>query len=142
MFTEKNATGVTDEQAMHDVMAMLDDWKVPELSPWFDARMMARLREEQQRAPEGWFARLRDRFLYGNTATLKPMLAGAMAVLLVAGGGGYWELQQPGVQVQAQPVVSPTVKDLQILDNNAQAIQQMDQLLDDSGDKTDGSPQS
>jgi hypothetical protein len=32
---------------------------------------------------------------------------------------------------------SPTVNDLKILDNNAQAIQQMDQLLDDSASSKD-----
>lgn len=120
---------VTDEQAMREMMALLDEWKVPEPSPWFDGRMMARFREEQQRAPENWFARVRDRFLFGNTVALKPLMAGAMALLLVAGGGGY--LQMEHMQQRAMPVqASATVQDLQVLDNNDQAIQQMDQLLD------------
>ena len=135
MFSTRKTTEVSDEQAMHEMMALLDDWKAPEPTPWFDARMMARFREEVQREPEGFFARLRDRFLYGNTATLKPMLAGAMALLLVAGGGSWLEvshLQQP-----AKPAaVSATVQDLQLIDNNDQTIQQMNQLLDDA------SPQS
>lgn len=129
----KKGNSVSDEQAMREVMALLDDWQAPEPSPWFDARMMARFREEQERAPQGMFARLRDRFLFGNTATMKPMLAGAMALLLVVGGGSYFELSQAPVQ-HSQPRMSATVEDLQIIDNNAQAIQQMDQLLDDSGD--------
>ncbi len=118
---------------MREMMGLLDEWQAPELSPWFDGRMMARFREEQQRAPESWFARVRDRFLFGNTVSMKPVLAGAMAVLLVAGGGGYLQLQhsQSAMPVQA----SATVQDLQVLDNNDQAIQGMDQLLDgdDSG---------
>lgn len=117
---------VSDEQAMVEMMGLLDEWKAPEPSPWFDARMMARFREEVQREPQGWFARLRDRFLFGNTASMKPVLAGAMALLLVAGGGGYLELAHQ----QSAPVISATVQDLQVLDNNDQAIQQMDQLLD------------
>jgi hypothetical protein len=141
MFSEKKTTGVSDEQAMAEMMALLDDWKAPEPSPWFEARMMARFREEQQRAPEGLFARLRDRWLFGNTAVMKPMMAGAMAVLLVAGGGSYWELTQTGSAAHKPATVSATVQDLQILDNNAQAIQQMDQLLDDNDSGTD-SPQS
>jgi hypothetical protein len=36
---------------------------------------------------------------------------------------------------------SPTVNDLKILDNNAQALQQMDQLLDSSDDSS-GPPSS
>ncbi|AFL87451.1 hypothetical protein Terro_1132 [Terriglobus roseus DSM 18391] len=129
MFSAKKTTEVSDEQAMQEMMALLDDWKAPEPSPWFDARMMARFREEVQREPEGFFARLRDRFLYGNTATLKPMLAGAMALLLVAGGGSWLEISH--LQHQKAPAISATVEDLQILDNNDQAIQQMNQLLDD-----------
>ena len=129
MFSAKKTTQVSDEQAMHEMMALLDDWKAPEPSPWFDARMMARFREEVQREPEGFFARLRDRFLYGNTATLKPMLAGAMALLLVAGGGSWLEISH--LQHVKAAAVSATVEDLQIIDNNDQAIQQMNQLLDD-----------
>ena len=126
-------TRVTDEQAMREMMGLLDEWQAPEPSPWFDGRMMARFREEQQRAPESWFSRVRDRFLFGDSVALKPLVAGAMALLLVAGGGGYLQLQhmQSAIPVQA----SATVQDLQLLDNNDQAIQQMDQLLDgdDSG---------
>ncbi|SEC41307.1 hypothetical protein [Terriglobus roseus] len=129
MFSAKKTTEVSDEQAMHEMMALLDDWKAPEPSPWFDARMMARFREEVQREPEGFFARLRDRFLYGNTATLKPMLAGAMALLLVAGGGSWLEVSH--LQKVNAPAISATVEDLQIIDTNDQTIQQMDQLLDD-----------
>ena len=121
-------TGISDDQAMAEMMAMLGEWKAPEPSPWFDARMMARFREEVQRPPEGWLARLRDRFLLGSTLSLKPLLAGAMALLLVAGGGGYLELAH--MQPVASQATSATVQDLQILENNDQAIQQMDQLLD------------
>lgn len=119
---------ITDEQAMAEMMNLLDEWKVPEPSSWFDARMMARFREEVQREPEGWFARLRDRFLFGSSVSMKPILAGAMALVLVAGGGSYLEM----THLQSTPVTSATVQDLQILDNNDQAIQQMDQLLDGS----------
>ncbi len=129
MFSAKKTTEVSDEQAMQEMMALLDDWKAPEPSPWFDARMMARFREEVQREPEGFFARLRDRFRYGNTATLKPMLAGAMALLLIAGGGSWLEISH--LQQAKAPAISATVEDLQILDNNDQTIQQMNQLLDD-----------
>lgn len=120
---------VSDEQAMAEMMDLLGEWKAPEPSPWFDARMMARFREEVQREPQGWFARIRDRVLFGTTRNLKPMLAGAMALLLVAGGGSY--LETVHLQKVSALTTSATVQDLQILDNNDQAIQQMDQLLDD-----------
>jgi len=132
--TEKNTT-VSDERAMQEMMALLEEWQIPEPSPWFDARMMARFREEQARPPEGIFARLRDRFLFGNPIGYKPMLAGTMALVLMAGGGGYLELLH---MEKAHPAkTSATVQDLQILDNNDQAIQQMDQLLDSNDDGTD-----
>lgn len=134
VFTSKKTNEVSDEQAMQQMMLLLDEWKAPEPSPWFDARMMARFREEQQRAPESLFERLRDRWLFNQQAVMKPLMAGAMALLLVAGGGSYWQLTHLHT---AQPAaVSATVQDLQILDNNAQAIQQMDQLLDDNDDDT------
>ena len=37
---------------MREMMLLLDDWKAPDPSPWFDGRMMARFREEQARAPD------------------------------------------------------------------------------------------
>ena len=139
MFWEKKTNPVSDEQAMQDVMRLMDDWKAPEPSPWFDARMAARLREEQQRAPQGLFAQLRDRWLFSQQATMKPLMAGAMALLLVTGGGTYWQASHlhPAVKPAS---ISATVQDLQILDNNAQAIQQMGQLLDDND--VDPAPQS
>ncbi len=123
---------VSDEQAMRDVMALLDGWQVPEPSPWFDSRMMARFREEKEQAPQGFFARIRDRFLFSSAMQYKPLLAGAMALLLVAGGGSYLETSY--LHSSRAASVSATVQDLQVLDNNDQAIQQMDQLLDSADD--------
>ncbi len=71
----------------------------------------------------------------GDAISMKPVLAGAMALLLVAGGGGYVQMQH--MHQQAPAATSATVQDLQILDNNDQAIQQMDQLLD-SDDSSHG----
>lgn len=135
-FREKRSSAVSDDVAMQQVMALLDEWQAPEPSPWFDARMMARFREEQQRAPEGLFARLRDRWLYSSNSVMKPAMIGALAVLMVAGGGGYWQALHTHA---TQPSVSATVHDLQVMDNNDQTIQVMGQLLDDSDD---GPPQS
>ena len=130
---ERNAA-VSDEQAMLEVMALLDGWEAPEPSPWFDSRMMARFREEQSRVPAGWFARLRDRFQFGNATGYRPVLAGAMAlVLLAAGGGSYLEFSH---FQQSAPPPSRILQDLQVLDNNSQAIQQMDQLLDGQDDNS------
>lgn len=138
MFSGKEEkTGVPDEAAMRDVMALLDEWQAPEPSTWFDARMMARFREEQARPSEGWLARLRDTWRFGDAATLKPAMVAVLAVAMIAGGGGYWQVFHGSAA--AQPKISATVNDLQVLDSNDQTIQQMGQLLDDSDDTT---PQS
>ena len=138
-FREKRSSGVSDDaamQQMQQVMALLDEWQAPEPSPWFDARMMARFREEQQREPEGLLARMRNRWLYNSNSALKPAMVGALAVLMVAGGGGYWQALHAHA---AQPTVSAAVHDLQVMDSNDQTIQVMGQLLDDADD---GPPQS
>lgn len=135
-FDEKQSNGVSDDAAMRQVMTLLDEWQAPEPSPWFDARMLARFREEQQREPLSLLDRLRDRWLFSSSSVMKPTMIAALAVLMVAGGGGYWQALHTR---PAQPAISATVQDLQVLDNNDQTIQVMGQLLDDTDD---GQPQS
>ena len=135
-FREKKSSGVSDDAAMQQVMSLLDEWQAPEPSAWFDARMMARFREEQQREPEGLLARMRNRWLYNSNSVRKPAMVAALAVLMVAGGGGYWEALRTHT---TQPTVSAAVHDLQVMDSNDQTIQVMSQLLDDTDD---GPPQS
>jgi hypothetical protein len=60
-----------------------------------------------------------------------------MALLLIAGGGsiGIANYQRPA----AEPIrASATVNDLQILDKHEQALQQMDQLLQDDAPAATG----
>ncbi|WP_419806167.1 hypothetical protein [Terriglobus sp.] len=125
---------VSDEQAMLEMMALLDEWEASEPSPWFEGRMMARFREEQTQAPAGWLARMRDRLQFGNPIGYRPLLAGATALLLLAGGGSYFGFTH--TQHTAPAVTSRTLQDLQVLDNDDQAIQQMDQLLDGQDDNS------
>ena len=42
-------------------MALLDEWQAPEPSPYFDVRLQARLREEQQKPAAGWLAGFANR---------------------------------------------------------------------------------
>ncbi len=130
---------------MQDTYALLDDWRAPEPSAYFDQKLAVRLREEQALAPAGWFERLKSRLLYNSGRQMRPMLAGGLALLLLAGGGAVLDLSS-GMPTGAKssPQVSATVQDLQILDKNDQAIQTMDQLLQpdsSSNDQTD-SPSS
>ena len=109
--------------------SLLDTWEAPEVSHYFDQKLAVRLREEQAAPAAGWFERLKDRLLFNTGRQFRPALVGAMAILLIAGGGsiGVTTLLHP-----TQPSVSATVYDLQILDNNEQALQQEDQLLQDA----------
>jgi len=65
-------------------------------------------------------------------------MASALAVTLLLGGAstliGVHQTQS------ANQAMSPAVNDLKIMDNNAQALQQMDQLLDDSQGNEDAPP--
>jgi anti-sigma factor RsiW len=121
----------TELAELQATFALLDSWKAPEPSAYFDSKLHARLREAQAAAPEGLWSRMRSFVAFSTGRGLRPAMAGALALVLVLGGGGTLiDLYHPAVATQA----SPTVNDLKILDNNAQAIQQMDQLLDSSDD--------
>jgi hypothetical protein len=118
--------------------AMLDEWKAPEPSPYFDSKLMARLREAQAAEPEGLWERMRSFVMFSTGRSLRPVMAGALGFAVLLGGGGTFLsfYQQHPAVVQA----SPTVNDLKIMDNNAQALQTMDQLLDSSSDNSDAPP--
>jgi anti-sigma factor RsiW len=110
-------------------MAVLDEWKAPEVSPYFDSRLQARLREEQQTASRGWFAWL----------GLKPAAA-ALAVLLVVGVSLLNIGQQPGdvgYNPPPQNVVvasDSAVSDLETLDANEELLADFE-LLDQIGNE-------
>ena len=125
-------------KAMRATMSLLDEWQTPEPSPYFDVRLQARLREEREAAPVGWlarrFARLRAGISYGPGLHVRPLAAMALTVMLLIGGGTYLDLTDwnKPVQPTGQAYV---VHDLQILDSNAQVLDQMESLsANDNGD--------
>lgn len=122
--------------SLQRTMAVLDDWTAPEPSPWFDARLKARLREAEAAAPEGWWERMRSRLLFNTGRQFRPVMAGALAAVMLVGGGAAMTVS--GL-LHSGSEVSATVQDLQILDRNEQALQTMDQLLDDGGPDDDSS---
>ena len=102
-----------------ETMELLDEWKAPAPSPYFEVRLQARLREESARS---------YRFL---DWLRRPALAAAMAFLLVIGGTLYtvgYHPQAPSTLGQAQP--GAAVEDLQDLDKNHDLFANFD-LLDD-----------
>jgi hypothetical protein len=126
-------------QSLEATFALLDAWKVPEPSSYFDQRLAVRLREEQTMAPAGWFERLKARLLFNTGRQFRPALAGGLALVLLVGGGTVANLSTfsttpPSIEASA------TVQDLQILDKNDQALQTMDQLVQDDGAADEGAP--
>lgn len=112
--------------AFKQTSALLDQWPAPEVSPYFDSRLRARLRE-QAATPAGWWAWVR-----------KPALAAAFVLLAVLGGGlldlgtPRTEVPQVPVAVRSQPQADTgsAVADLQTLDQNQELYANFD-LLDE-----------
>jgi anti-sigma factor RsiW len=107
---------------LRSTMALLDEWQAPEPSPYFDMRVMARVREEQAKAP-GWLSWIR-----------KPALVVALAALMVASitlfrtDAGYRNHGDSGTVAMAPP--GTAVGDLQALDKNGEMYSDFE-LLDD-----------
>ena len=114
-------------------MAALDAWAAPEVSPWFDGRLGARLREERTAAPAGWLERLRARVLFGARVNLRPLAAAALALTVAVGGGIYEGFTAPQPVATPTQAASPVIRDLQSLDENAQVFQELNSLDQDTG---------
>jgi hypothetical protein len=129
--------GCADELAgMESTWKLLDEWQAPEPSAFFDAKLYARLRVEQTIAPASFFERAKAWLLYSSNLQMRPLAAGALATVLVIGGGTFALLDY-----QATPVAptSATVRDLQSFDGNAQLFQQLNSLDGDEDSATGAS---
>ncbi len=114
-------------------MQLLDSWVAPDPSPYFNTKMQARLRSEKALPPEGFWERLRARVLFSANVPVRAFGAAALAVVLFVGGGSaLFELHTINQPPQIQ--ASATVKDLQLLDGNAQVFQQLNALDADDAD--------
>lgn len=120
-------------------MSLMDEWATPEANPFFDAKLLARLRTEQQTSPAGFLERLKARFLYGSRLRMQPLLAGALGLVVLVGGGTYADLAW---QTAHRTQESAALRDLQSLDGNAQLFQQLDSVDQSAGqqDQDSGSP--
>jgi len=121
-------------EALRATMNLLDEWKAPEPSPFWDVRMQARLREEQQKVSAGWLQWFR-----------RPVLSVAAALCLVVGIGFYQVgrfLDEPvNPPIVAFHIPAPTgtaVADLQYLDNHIDLLQNFDALDALDGDDDAG----
>jgi hypothetical protein len=123
--------------AMQKTWKLLDEWQAPEPSPFFDAKLYARMRVEQTTAPASFFERAKAWLLYSSKLQMRQLAAGALATVVVIGGGTFalLDYQQPAPVAQT----SATVGDLQSYDGNAQLFQQLNALDGDEDSATGAS---
>ncbi len=113
-------------------MALLDEWQAPEPSPYFDTRLLARLREERREEiahPQAaWFSWLR------RPAWAMSLAAMVFAGALVLGNKSYFvetgtiATNPPSLSLPVEP--GTAVGDLQALDRNDELYADFD-VLDD-----------
>jgi anti-sigma factor RsiW len=113
--------------SLRQTMELLDEWQAPEPSPYFSARLRARMREEHAQQGAGWLAWLR-----------RPAVVTAAAALMAVGvgmlEGVHWKNTHPqDVAKNDLQVAAPgaAVRDLQYLDNHADLFSDFDALDDD-----------
>ncbi|MGA8646860.1 MAG: hypothetical protein WB628_08455 [Candidatus Sulfotelmatobacter sp.] len=115
-------------EEVRQTMALLDEWRAPEPSPYFDVRLQARLREEMAKLQAGWLAWFR-----------RPVLAAALTVLMAVGVGLFFSkgsaIYKGDDEVAVNDTLSATtegtaVSDLQSLEKNHELYSDFD-LLDD-----------
>jgi anti-sigma factor RsiW len=115
---------------LRQTMSLLDEWRAPEPSPYFNARLRARLRDEVE-APRTLAAWLRDAFSPFTQAGHRVVLAACLMLLMVAGVSLFQSTDRhnttDAVEVQQR---GTAVADLQTLDKNKDLYADFD-LLDD-----------
>jgi hypothetical protein len=122
----------TQLREFQKTMALLDEWKAPEPSAYFDTRLQARLREEMARPLAGWFSlwlmngrRLRPAWVVSVTAVL---FVGALGI----GKRSYFvepetiATKPPSLGLPVQP--GTAVGDLQALERNDELYANFDVL--------------
>jgi hypothetical protein len=116
-------------EEFRQTMALLDEWRAPEPSPYFDTRLQARLREEMAKPQVSWLHWLRRPVL---AAALTLLMGIGVGMFLARGTGIYHpggDQQIAGLELQQfQP--GTAVSDLQALDKNHELYADFE-LLDD-----------
>lgn len=112
---------------LRKTMSLLDQWEVPEPSPYFLTRVKAHARDEQQKdtahaGPLAWFRR--------------PVLAATFAAVLAA-GGVVLRLSVFQSEAPATPQTGTAVADIEQLDKNADVLVNTDLIDELSGAPSD-----
>ncbi len=122
--------------SLKSTMALLDSWKAPAPSAYFNTRMQAKLaeaRREDGTQVSGWLARLwTPSFL---RSALRPALVAAMGLAFVVGMNFYQSAvvnPAPNRNIAVGQQQGTAVADLQALDRNQELYSDFE-LLDDIG---------
>lgn len=113
---------------LRGTMTLLNEWKTPEPSPYFNVRLQARLREEKarERSPLGvvlgW---LRIGWLQ---VRWQPVTAAALSFAIAVGVIVY---QTPTSQQPPNPAGKAAIADLQLLEKNGEDYKNLGLLYDD-----------
>jgi hypothetical protein len=120
--------------SLRATMAAMDDWRMPEPSPFFGTRLKARLADVRNE-PVGWLAWLRKPMF--GIPMWRPALASAFAVVLAVGAAlMYQDGSRSGgvtngkVGPIAREIKGTAVGDLLVLEKEQELFTQLD-LLDD-----------
>lgn len=122
-------------ESLRATMGVLDTWDAPEPNPYWMTRFEARLREEEPAKRANWVERVRSRILFGSGMHVKPLAAMGFTLALLVGGGTYLDLYW-----MKTPTVAPqtaVVHDLQTLDNNAQLLDELENITQPDVDEPD-----
>ena len=119
---------VAEVASLRQTMELLDEWQTPEPSPYFSARLRARMRDEQATQARSWLTWMR-----------RPAVVTAAAALMAVGvgllEGTHWKADHQQT-VATTGVTVGAVGDLQYLDNNADLFSDFDALDDSSQTET------
>jgi hypothetical protein len=115
-------------EELRATMRLMDDWEAPEPNPYFLTRLNARLEEERVAEPASWLERMKARLVYGSRLTMRPVAAMALTVVVLVGGGAYLGLSD--LETSKPQPQAAVVHDLQTMDSNAQVLDQLETMSD------------
>lgn len=110
-------------ESFRKTLALMDEWEVPEPSPYFLTRLRAHVKEEKEKAPvrSGIFAWLR-----------RPAMAVSMAAVLAAGA-----LIYRTAIVEKPPLGPSPVADVEALERNHEVLVNTDLIDEMTGGPSD-----
>jgi anti-sigma factor RsiW len=113
-------------ESMRQTMALLDEWEAPEPSPYFDARLRARVREAAAE-PRSWLQWLR-----GPAIALALALLMVVSIALFRNAPNHENVNGPKPNPPNAVQTGTAVSDLQELEHDGDMYANFD-MLDDLG---------